>query len=66
MTPKRFDTCLTAIGWSLRYLADQLQIHETRARRWKTGEYEIPPQVAEWLEALAAAHRKLPPPSGVA
>jgi hypothetical protein len=66
MTPDRFNACLTTIGWSIRYVADLLGVHETRARRWKTGEHPIPAEVEQWLEKLAAARRKLPPPVGVA
>ena len=66
MSPERFNKCLTTIGWSLRYVAEQLGVHETRARRWKTGEHAVPAEVAKWLEALAEARRKLPPPIGVA
>jgi len=63
MTPDRFDECLTVIGWSLRGVADRLGVHETRPRRWSAGRYPVPADVAKWLERLAAAHEKNPPPS---
>jgi len=60
MTPDRFRECLAAIGWSQRGMARQLGIHETRPRRWASGRYSIPEDVADWLERLAKTHEKEP------
>ena len=62
MTPDRLRSCLAAIGWSQRGLADQLDCDERRVRRWASGVYEVPAVVAEWLERLAEGHRQLPAP----
>lgn len=62
MTPTAFRACLHDIGWSQRFLADRLGRHETRTRRWASGRYEIPAEVAAWLERLAKAHRENPAP----
>jgi hypothetical protein len=64
VTPDRYRQCLEAIGWTPWGLAARLGVHETRTRRWGTGRYEIPEPVAQWLEALAAAHTKRPSPAG--
>lgn len=65
MTPKRFRTCLDIIGWSILGMANRLGVSEQRARRWMAGDYPMPDSVAEWLEALAAAHRNNPPPKQI-
>lgn len=63
MTPNKFVKCLDAIGWSKMHLAEQLGVSEIRARRWSTGASPIPELVEDWLERLAALHRKNPPPN---
>lgn len=62
MTPTRFRTCLAALRWSQRGLADALDMDERQVRRWATGDYAIPVPVAAWLDRLAAYHAKHPPP----
>lgn len=64
MTPTEYRAALESIGWTQRGLAERLGIHETRTRRWATGQYKIPPNVAEWLQRLAAAHEAAPWPEG--
>jgi ribosome-binding protein aMBF1 (putative translation factor) len=64
MTPTRLRECLDLIGWSQRALADTLGLHETRVRRWATGRYPVPDNVAAWLERLAKAHAAHPLPDG--
>ncbi len=64
MTPTRLRECLTALGWSQRGLADMLEVHETRVRRWARGLLDVPPEVAAWLETLAAVHVAHPAPAG--
>jgi DNA-binding transcriptional regulator YdaS (Cro superfamily) len=65
MTPERFLECLGIIGWSLRLTADRMGLHETRLRRWASGHYPVPNEVAVWLEQITAAHESLPAPRGV-
>ena len=62
MSPTRLRECLDAIGWTQRGLAWQLDVHETRTRRWASGRYPVPPQVAGWLECIAEFHEQHPPP----
>ena len=64
MTSTRLRECLDALGWSQRGLADMLGLHETRVRRWARGLVEVPPEVAQWLETLAATHAAHPLPAG--
>lgn len=63
-TPDAYADTLDTIGWSMHALAIRLGVHETRTRRWGTGQTVMPPEVWTWLQALAEAHRKLPLPVG--
>jgi ribosome-binding protein aMBF1 (putative translation factor) len=63
MTPERFRECVRHIGWSMRGLADMLGLHETRTRRWASGQYPVPEDVARWLDKLAVAHERNPIPA---
>ncbi len=63
MTPTEYSECLNLIGWTQRGLAERLGVHETRTRRWASGKYSIPANVAAWLDRLAAAHTKHPLPN---
>jgi DNA-binding transcriptional regulator YdaS (Cro superfamily) len=62
MTPRAFRAALSTIGWTQRGLADRLGVHETRVRRWVSGVYPIPENVAEWLQRLATEVEKHPLP----
>jgi len=62
MTPDRLRTCLTALHWSQRGLADILGVQERQVRRWATGEYDMPASIAVWLERAAQWHAENPPP----
>ena len=64
VTPDRLRECLSSIGWSQRALAERLGLHETRTRRWASGRYPIPENVADWLERLAAVHDGADLPEG--
>lgn len=57
MTPDRFRSCLAALQWSQRGLADMLHMDERQVRRWAAGAV-IPAAVAAWLEQ---AERELGP-----
>jgi ribosome-binding protein aMBF1 (putative translation factor) len=56
MTPDAFRNALTIIGWSQRGLADHLACDNRMARRWASGELQVPPEIARWLTALANFH----------
>lgn len=62
MNATRFRECLDSLAWSQRGLAAVLGIHHSRVRRWAAGEWEVPPEVATWLEVLAAVHVAYPMP----
>jgi len=62
MTPTRFRACVHIIGWSLRQLAELLDVDPRQVRRWAAGA-TIPQPIAEWLECLAGFHVSHPPPS---
>ncbi len=64
MNATRLRECLTLMGWSQRGLAEMLGLHETRVRRWARGLMDVPPEVAAWLETLAAVHAAHPMPAG--
>jgi len=52
MTPARFIACLDLLGWSYAALSRQLgdQWNDRTIRRWASGAFRVPPEVAEWLE----------------
>lgn len=64
MTSTRLRECLDLMGWSQRGLGEMLGLHETRVRRWARGLLDVPPEVADWLETLAAVHAAHPMPDG--
>lgn len=62
MTPTRLRECLALLRWSQRGLAEALRQDERQVRRWASGQYDVPAEVAAWLERLAAHHAQNPPP----
>ena len=64
MTPTRLRECLQLLHWSQRGLADVLSYSEGTVRGWARGARQVPPEVAAWLERLAAAHAENPLPDG--
>lgn len=65
MTNARLLACLAILGWSERHLAKRLNVGHGRVRRWTGGQTAVPPEVAAWLEAIAAAIEHIPPPLGL-
>ncbi len=63
MTPNELSETLAILHWSGRTLAGALGIDESTVRRFRRGDRAIPDPIAAWLRALAAAHRRLPPPA---
>lgn len=63
MTPTRLRDCLALLRWSQRGLADALACDDRLVRRWASGDAEVPPEVAAWLDKLAATHQTHPPPT---
>jgi hypothetical protein len=62
MTPKQFTAAVAQVGWTLRGVADHLQLPPIRITRWATGEKPVPDEVAQWLKTLAITHKQNPPP----
>lgn len=56
MTPARFRKCLETIHWTEHTLAAALECELALVEAWASGEEEIPPKLAAWLEVLALAH----------
>lgn len=63
MSADRLRDVLGILRWSQRGLADALECDDRLVRRWASGAGSIPPDVAAWLEALAAAHEAHPAPT---
>lgn len=63
MTPARFSEVLDQLGWSRRWLAAQLHAGTTTVDQWAMGKASVPEPVAQWLEALALVHARMPPPA---
>ncbi|WP_337268772.1 hypothetical protein [Oryzifoliimicrobium ureilyticus] len=62
MTSERFTQCLIRIRWTPINLASALQCELSWIEAMEAGNEEVPDDLAEWLEQLAAVHEKLPPP----
>lgn len=57
MTNERFNECLQIIRWTEHALAAALGCDVALVEAWTTGEEEVPPKLAAWLQALAVAHQ---------
>ncbi len=64
MSCSELRDALGALRWSQRGLAEALECDDRLVRRWAAGDAAIPAEVADWLLALAAAHRRHPTPRG--
>lgn len=62
MSPHRLLVCLAVIGWPERELARRTGRLQTAVRRWTSGRSPVPPDMATWVEMLAAFHRAHPVP----
>ena len=62
MTPAEFRSALAALHWPASHVAEQTGYHRTIAAQWANGRTSVPPDVAEWLQKLLEAHRRLAPP----
>ncbi len=54
MTPERLDECQSIIRWSPDTLARCFECDVSLIGAWLTGEIEIPPKAAAWIETVAA------------
>ena len=62
MTPERLREVMHDLAMSDGQLIRALDVDDRRVRRWKSGERDIDPDVAAWLEGLAKYWQKNPPP----
>jgi ribosome-binding protein aMBF1 (putative translation factor) len=62
MTPNQLRQCLSTLGWSGNHLARLLNRDPKQIKRWTSGQYQIPTNIAEWLKQRADITQLLPPP----
>lgn len=62
MTTSEFSVALDTLGWSERELAKRLGCDRGLPGKWRIGRARVPAPVSSWLEALADAVQKNPPP----
>ena len=62
MTAIELRECLDALHWSHRELARTLEINLSTVQDWAAGKWPVPPRIAAWLRASAAALRAQPLP----
>ena len=62
MTADELRECLEALHWSNRELARTLEINLSTVHDWAAGKWPVPPRIAAWLRASAAALRAQPLP----
>lgn len=53
MTPERLDECLSIVRWTPDTLARCFGCDVSLIDAWMTGESEIPPKAAAWIEVVA-------------
>lgn len=66
MRTERFNECLRVIRWTPINIASALQCELSWIEALEAGNEEVPAELANWLEALACVHEKLPTPKGYA
>ena len=62
MIAGRLRECLRTLRWEAADLALELDCPGNDVARWVEGRAPVPLAVAAWIEALAKAHRAMPPP----
>lgn len=56
-SPERLAWLMHVLGWGSNYLAEhKLGVNTKSVRFWLSGRREIPPNLHQWLEDLAAYH----------
>lgn len=56
MSPQRLAECMDVIQWGVSSLAKALDCPEFLVSAWLAGKAKVPPDVAGWLEGLAAVN----------
>ncbi|TPI44061.1 helix-turn-helix transcriptional regulator [Mesorhizobium sp. B2-9-1] len=62
MIAGRLRECLKILRWEAADVAEELGWPRNDVTRWLEGRAPVPLAVAAWIEALAKAHKVLPPP----
>lgn len=55
MTPQRLIEVLALLGWSVSYAASTFGVDRRTIRDWRGGYADVPPPVAQFLEAIIAS-----------
>ena len=63
MTPQRLRECMNWIAMSDGQLVRLLDMDARLVRRWKSGDRDIPRDVADWIEDLVRYWELHPPPT---
>jgi hypothetical protein len=66
MTAAVFRQSIEGLGWGWRTVARILDCDQRLVRRWMSGVYPVPDQVADWVERVLQARdgeaARIPPP----
>lgn len=62
MEPNEFLDCIDTLNWSVCGLARRLNVDENRVRRWASGRYQVPEELAVWLNRLVDTLQRYPAP----
>jgi transcriptional regulator with XRE-family HTH domain len=54
VTPARFRTIRLSLHWGASTVAIRCGYSRSSGESWESGRISVPPQVAAWLEELAA------------
>ena len=58
----RLTAAMTSLGWSVRCLADRLGCSAQYVSQWQLGTRPVSLLVLAWIEKVASAVGRLPPP----
>ncbi len=61
MSPTRLRECIALPGWSQRELSRLIGLGDRAVGKMSTGKHAIPPELEDWLEAMAAVWAGLTP-----
>lgn len=61
MSPTRLRECIALPGWSQRELSRLIGLGDRAVGKMSTGKHAIPPELEDWLEAMAAIWSGLTP-----
>jgi ribosome-binding protein aMBF1 (putative translation factor) len=62
MSASEFAAALETLGWSRKWLAEQLGCDPHLPMRWERGTAPVPPQIAAWLQRRVRCAERHPVP----